>query len=153
MNRSASLARVIDAQADPIRHSPDAATFIASVTELAAWTAARAVAEHTQATPAPAVGHPGIEVRVPLASAEPARPHRSRRLFTRAELIGYCGISAGATAAAGGIASAVTGSFAPLGVAALGGLLTSFGAAIASCRDDDRRILRATSHLTGGEQR
>lgn len=132
-----SLARVITEQPAEQVHPADAAMFLATVTELAAVRAARILAAE-QSGPAP--------ITVVIPAAEPAAPiRRPRRLFTRIELIAYCGISSAVTVAIGAIAADATGSIVPLGAAGVGGLLTSFGAAIAGCRDDDRRI--------GGEQR
>jgi hypothetical protein len=138
----------------PAESAPDALTMFRTAVAMATRDALAGIDTrpvvhvHNHAAPAtaPAGGHPGITVPIPFPTAEPARRiPRARRLFTRAELVAYCGISVAATSGIGGIAASITGSFIPLGVAGVGGMLASFGAAIACNRDDDRRI--------AGEQR
>jgi len=149
MNRSTDLARAVAetsaAKVAGLESAQSPAAFIAAVVELAGQAAARAVAEQAKA-------HPGIDVTIPTPAAVPlaAPTQRSRRLFTRAELFGYCGIWSGATAAGCGLASLFTSSPAVWGIGAVGGLLVSFGAAVVSHGEDNERQAQGWAERNGG---
>ena len=150
MNRStdlaprADLARLVtEAQASkvvPIEQAQSPAAFVAAVAELAASTAARTVAAQQ------AQAHPGINVTIPAAPQATASLEEpaGRRMFTRAELFGWCGVWAGVSASGGIVGAAVSGSaYVTLGSIIGADLLTSMGAAMVSSRDDDRRQAQA----------
>jgi hypothetical protein len=85
---------------------------------------------------------------VAVPSSPLSGPRRVSRLFFRSEVITYCGISAGATAAGCGLASLLTTSAMVWGVAALGGMLVSFGAAAANhAHDRHHRERGARAHI------
>lgn len=77
-------------------------------------------------------------VAVSIPGAPLDGPRHVSRLFLRSEVVGYSGISGGATAAVIGIASLFTTSPIVWGIGALAGLLVSFGAAIAANHAHDQ---------------
>ncbi|HTJ71443.1 MAG TPA: hypothetical protein VL551_28130 [Actinospica sp.] len=100
--------------------------------------AQRPIILHTPAQPLSAPHSAPQPVPVSVPAAPLSGPVRVSRLFLRSEVVGYSGISAGATAAVCGIASVFTTSPMVWGVGALAGMLVSFGGAVAANHGHDR---------------
>lgn len=139
------IVRPTDFPAASLTDSPEPTLTLSQVRALLADVAAverasRPIVLHTPAEPATAPhAAPAVApVAVTIPGARLDGPRHVSRLFFRSEVIAYCGVFAGATAAACGLASLFTTSPMVWGVAALAGMLVSFGAAAVANHAHDR---------------
>lgn len=111
--------------------------------------ATRPVVLHAPA-PAPQT-HPGITVTVPAAQPAPgAAAAPDKRRYTLPELLAAAGLAVAgvSTATLAGLAVTGSGGMADAGIAAVAGLLTAGGAAVAGTRDDDQAQAQAWAAWT-----